>query len=179
MNANLRGFTVLELLIVMSMIVVLATVILASLNNARKKGKITTAQSQIEEINKAASLAYIDTGSFLGITEDYCNPSTFGSGGNSPIGDSNIIVKSTGDASWKGPYINSVPKDPWGVEYWFNRRFYCKSEDYGCEQYVDQVVGVIGSCGEAGKPPPTPGEHGVKCYHTTPQIVKVLCLGEF
>lgn len=65
-----RGFTLIELLVVIAVIGLLSSVILASLNNARKKGRDTR---RIEDLRQLANeIAILDTGgsatAFVGCT---------------------------------------------------------------------------------------------------------------
>lgn len=56
------GFTLIELLVVIAIIGILASVVLASLNSARAKARDTARISQLQEIEKALNLYYIDNG---------------------------------------------------------------------------------------------------------------------
>lgn len=57
-----RGFTLLELLVVMAIIGILATVILASLNDSRQKARDSARASQTQEFMKALELFYSEYG---------------------------------------------------------------------------------------------------------------------
>lgn len=59
-----RGFTLIELLVVIAIIGVLASVVLASLNSAREKGKIAAIKSTLKNMQTQAEITYSNTGSY-------------------------------------------------------------------------------------------------------------------
>jgi prepilin-type N-terminal cleavage/methylation domain-containing protein len=151
-NNRNRGFTLLELLVVVAMIGTLSTVVLASMGSAREKGKIATAQSQMAEFEKAIDIQYLDTGFYPGgYTGLYCD--TGGSPARISLEDSSsgLLVTQGLSASWNGPYIPAIPKDPWGNDYFFSYSYLCYQYMSGCEQIRNQRwVSAIVSCGPTG-----------------------------
>jgi general secretion pathway protein G len=59
-----RGFTLIELLVVIAIIGILASIVLASLNSARQKGRDARRIADIKEIQLALELSYDATGSY-------------------------------------------------------------------------------------------------------------------
>lgn len=57
-----RGFTLVELLVVITIIGILSSVVLASLNTARSKGSDAAIQSDLNAIRTQAELYYLTTG---------------------------------------------------------------------------------------------------------------------
>ncbi len=72
-----KGFTLIELLVVIAIIGVLATVVLASLNNARTKAGDTRSLARIRALSQVLEMYHIDHGHYPG-DNDW---STFTSGG--------------------------------------------------------------------------------------------------
>ena len=85
-----RGFTLIELLVVIAIIGILASIVLASLDSARKKGRDARRVADVKQIQLALELYYDSTGSFP-LTQ-----ATLYSGTISP------------------QYISNVPYDPVG-----------------------------------------------------------------
>lgn len=63
-KAKKRGFTLMELLVVVAIIGILAAIVLVSLNSARNKGKNAAIKSQMVSLRSAGELHNEDNGSF-------------------------------------------------------------------------------------------------------------------
>ncbi|MEK9131395.1 MAG: type II secretion system protein [Patescibacteria group bacterium] len=66
-----KGFTLVELLVVMSIMTFLASIVITSVGAARAKGADSTIKQAMNNMRGQASLIYNDTGSFSGV----CNNS--------------------------------------------------------------------------------------------------------
>lgn len=63
-NIESRGFTLIELLVVIAIIGLLASVVLASLNTARKKGRDARRVADLKELQTALELYYDDNNAY-------------------------------------------------------------------------------------------------------------------
>lgn len=97
------GFTLVELLVVMAILALLASLVaprvLAYLSSSRTK----TAKLQIENISTSLELFKLDNGRYPGTQDGLA-----------------ALVRKTGDyRNWNGPYLKGakLPADPWGNAY--------------------------------------------------------------
>lgn len=101
-QAAARGFTLLELLVVLVVLGLLASLVAPKYFKQLGKSEAKTARAQIEGIAKAVDLYRLDTGKF---------PS-------SEQGLGVLTARPTNEAKWNGPYLQKeVPLDPWGRPY--------------------------------------------------------------
>ncbi len=99
-----RGFTLIEVLVVIVVIAVLATLVAPSLFRNVGDARVATARTQIETFGTALDAYRLDNGTYptsaQGLTALWERPSI-----DPP-------------ANWKSPYLRkAVPKDPWGNAY--------------------------------------------------------------
>ncbi|MFH1189726.1 MAG: type II secretion system major pseudopilin GspG [Candidatus Omnitrophota bacterium] len=100
-----RGFTLIELMIVVVIIVALASMVVPRLSGRTEQAKKAVAKADISSnISMALKLYELDNGNFP-TTEQGLNALT-ASPSSSPI-----------PGNWNGPYLESVPADPWGSPY--------------------------------------------------------------
>jgi general secretion pathway protein G len=97
-----RGFTLLELLVVMVIIGLLASYVGPKLFGQLAKSELKVARAQIEALGKALDQYRIDVGRY---------PS-------SSQGLTALVQRPEGEARWSGPYLaKAVPVDPWNRSY--------------------------------------------------------------
>lgn len=114
-NKNHRGFTLLELLVVLVIIGLLAGIVGPRLFKNVGKSEITTARAQIDALGKALDQYRLDVGRYPATQE----------------GLAALTVKPAGEAHWNGPYLKrAAPLDPWGMPYQYKYPGERNADDY-------------------------------------------------
>jgi general secretion pathway protein G len=96
-----KGFTLIEILVVMVIIALLASLVAPRLFPKLGKGKQATAKAQIELLGQALDQFRLDTGRYPSTQEGL-----------------NALVTNPNIENWDGPYLKkALPNDPWGKSY--------------------------------------------------------------
>ena len=123
-----RGFTLLELLVVMVIIGLLAGYVGPKLFAQIGKSETKVARAQIDALQKALDQYRIDTGRY---------PAT-------EQGLAALVARPADEPRWSGPYLaKAVPADPWGRAY-----LYTSPGQHG--DFDLQSLGKDGQAGGAG-----------------------------
>jgi general secretion pathway protein G len=98
-----RGFTLIELMLVMVILATMAAIVLPKFTGRSKQAKITAAKTQISQLEVALDAFEIDLSRYPTTAE----------------GLRGLVERPTSDAdAWQQPYLKQdVPKDPWGNDY--------------------------------------------------------------
>ncbi|MEZ5489907.1 MAG: type II secretion system major pseudopilin GspG [Gammaproteobacteria bacterium] len=96
---DMRGFTLIEILVVMAIIGMLAVMVAPNLFQQRVGAMRDAALSQISSLETALDSYRLDLNRY-------------------PDSLDALMENETGSASWNGPYLRrAIPADPWGNEY--------------------------------------------------------------
>ena len=113
------GFTLIEILLVITIIGILATVVVPRLIGRSEEARTSAAKMQIENIGTAMDAFELDNGRFP----------------TSQEGLDALYDKPSGATNWKGPYLKKrVTKDPWGAPYVYTSPG-SNSVDYDLKSY--------------------------------------------
>jgi len=94
-----RGFTLVELLLVLMILALIGGLVLPGIIGKAEGAKVKVAASQVSRLSMAVESYYLDTGSI-------------------PQSLQSLVDDNGGDKGWNGPYVKAASlKDPWGREY--------------------------------------------------------------
>ena len=94
-----RGFTLVELMVVIAIIGLLATVVTVSVITKMEEANVGKVKADMKGLKDAMKLYKINMGSWpRNLNELFTAPANAG-------------------RRWKGPYLDEQPRDPWGGEY--------------------------------------------------------------
>lgn len=102
-STRLKGVTILEVLIVLAIIALLASVVAPRVLGYLGRAKATTAQTQINNLKAAVGFFAVDVGRLPTDAE----------------GMSVLFTSPSTESNWAGPYLGSESAlvDPWGRDY--------------------------------------------------------------
>lgn len=102
-----KGFTLVELLVVIVVLAVLAAVVLPKFVNSGQRSKEAALKADLKLVRNAVALFKTDTAAYPSSLADLAATSAPANGIDS-AGNSKAITAS----DWHGPYLEAVPNDP-------------------------------------------------------------------
>ena len=102
-RASERGFTLIEMLVVITIIGMIMGLIGPRVLNYMSESKVKTARIQLQSMGNSLDLFYLDAGRYPSTSE----------------GLAALVRPTSGVAGWNGPYLKGgvVPNDPWNNPY--------------------------------------------------------------
>ncbi|MBI4309695.1 MAG: type II secretion system major pseudopilin GspG [Candidatus Omnitrophica bacterium] len=100
-----KGFTLIEIMLVVIIIGVLAAMAVPNITGRSEQARITAARTDIESnLTTALDLYHMDTGRYPASAQGL---------------DALLTASTDAPAQWNGPYLKKkkLPKDPWGHSY--------------------------------------------------------------
>ena len=104
---KLRGFSLIELMIVIVIMAVLAAIILPKFTDQSRRGKEGGLKHNLSQLRTAIATYQADTDTYPTLLADLVSTTAPAQGYNS-LGS----LQSISSSSWHGPYIGALPVDP-------------------------------------------------------------------
>jgi general secretion pathway protein G len=114
-----RGFTLTEMLIVLAILVLLASLVGPRLLGSKKKADINATKAQIGMFQAALETYAVDLNRFPKTEEGLMALVSESAGGDSAELDTGDAMDDESGSNWGGPYLKTttLPKDPWGKSF--------------------------------------------------------------
>ena len=98
-NLLRRAFTLVEMLLVVTIIGILAALVIPKIAGTSERARVTAARADINGGIKSALGQYeVDNGFYPKSLQD-------------------LLVQPSNAKNWHGPYLEKIPQDPWGNNY--------------------------------------------------------------
>ena len=107
-RSRIRGFTLVEILVVLAILVLLVGMVAPRVLKSQKKADVSNARAQIGMLRSCLERYAVDMKNFPATEQ-----------GLRALVSPPAEGETAGSSGWDGPYVNqdSIPKDPWGNDY--------------------------------------------------------------
>ncbi len=95
------GFTLIEIMVVIVILGILATLVIQSVGDRPDQAREVKVRNDLGALESAIKMYRLDNLNFPSANE----------------GLSVLVNKPEGMGSWRGPYVERLPEDPWGNDY--------------------------------------------------------------
>ncbi|MES2967084.1 MAG: prepilin-type N-terminal cleavage/methylation domain-containing protein [Patescibacteria group bacterium] len=184
MKLQNNGFTLLELLVVLTIIGMLASIVIASISEAREKGRIAKAQAELNQLSIAMELLFNDTGYYPSGEPNVttvCARTIATNEIRASYPRAGLVSNGQSWTTWNGPYIR-IGDDPWGTPYFFDSDYECSPEVLGCNGINDNgqlISSVIISCGPNRDLTGSDASGNLQCDSDSDNIVFRICRNDY
>jgi len=129
------GFTVMEILVVTAIVAIIAATLLPSLWDSTNQGKVAKAQSEVKQIRQAIDRLQFDTDLYphgcratdetddITITALATEDAGITQQPSDPTATADCSWSDGEPGEWNGPYMETMPEDPWGNNYEFTTNY--------------------------------------------------------
>ncbi len=139
-----NGFTLVEVLIAVAVVGLLTSLAVVGIRSAVHASRVATARQDLERIMAAIEQLAWDTGRWPGgediriapryLTARFADLSA-------PAAGLTVNADVSGIPNSRGPYLDRIPRDPWGRRYFFMVNFLVEEEDTFPEHAKGQAKG--------------------------------------
>jgi prepilin-type N-terminal cleavage/methylation domain-containing protein len=166
-----RGFSLMEILVVIAIIGILVSVVMPAVNSGRDKALVAATVSDLQSMKSAMEILYNDTGYYPNGATDLCRTTLPADNEiDLSLDDAGILANGSAWGGWSGPYTGGAI-DKWGNPYYLDEDYQCLAATEGCKGIDDAGTdsSVIVSCGPNG------AIAGTSCDYDADNIVYRLC----
>lgn len=132
--SRFQGFTLVEVMVVVIIITLMGAIVAPTVFNQLRKAEEKRVEADLRAVESALKLYRLD---------NFAYPSE-------AQGLEALVAEPTTSRAWRGPYLESMPKDPWDMEYQYKNPSQ-HGRDFDIYSFgADQVAGGEGDGEDMG-----------------------------